>query len=150
MRSRVLRPIGGVMLLAVALAVLAVAAGTAFDYGRGWLVRMHLQDALDAAAHAAAGKDLSRSERLARARCAFGEAKGVAGVPLRITPMVDVFDELVLVSAGTRITTAFIGIAGIDEITVTGSAAVPLRHTHAAAPCEMAREHYAKPDTAVE
>lgn len=102
---------------------LVIAIGVAVDFGRGVHTNHSMQDAVDAAALAAAGMDgkATQSDQKALAAALFAEnyRKTFTGT---VTPVVSFGDETVTVVAGTEMPTTFMQVAKTDKIAVSVTA----------------------------
>lgn len=106
--------------VAVAMVILVASMGTAIDSGRGYLVKSHLSQALDAAA-LAGGRAVFSPNRDADIRMFFNANFPGEYLEAEVTGptiQVDANGEEIALAATARIPTTFMRILGIEEITV--------------------------------
>jgi Flp pilus assembly protein TadG len=134
---------GGVaMIVGMSIFVLAGALGVAVDSARGYSAKSKLQDAVDAAALAAAkaySQGLTSGEDDTPTAFAKAEARMffdanyasdyMGGVIADFDAEVDDSSESIVVKAEATIPTSFMQIFGIDEVSVTGEAQVVAAQT---------------------
>jgi Flp pilus assembly protein TadG len=107
----------------ILMTFLLIAIGVAVDFGRGVHTNHSMQDAVDAAALAAAGMDgkATQSDQKAFATAFFAEnyTKKFTGT---VTPLVSFGDETVTVVAATDMPTTFMQVAKTDKVAVSVTA----------------------------
>lgn len=112
--------------VAVAMVILVASMGTAIDSGRGYLVKSHLSQALDAAA-LAGGRAVFSPNRDADIRMFFNANFPGDYLDAEVTGpsiQVDANGEEIALAASARIPTTFMRILGIDTMTVRSETVV--------------------------
>ncbi len=114
------RQAGTTPFIAAAMIILVASIGTAIDSGRGYLVKSHLSQALDAAA-LAGGRAVFSPTRDSDIRMFFNANFPSEYLEAEVTGpsiQVDANGEEIALAASARIPTTFIRILGIDSVTV--------------------------------
>lgn len=120
------RQAGTTPFIAAAMIVLVASIGAAIDSGRGYLVKSHLSQALDAAA-LAGGRAVFSPDRDNDIRMFFNAnfpGEYLDAVVTGPTIQVDQNGEEIRLAATARIPTTFIRVLGIDEMTVRSQTVV--------------------------
>ncbi len=113
------------MIYALSLIPIIAATGSAIDLSRGMVVKMRLGESLDAAALAVGGTlGLTQAQMTAKAQQYF-DANYPAGEIGQISNLsVTMSGQVVTVSATAKVQTAFMGLFGVNYLTVDSSAEV--------------------------
>ncbi len=111
------------VILALALIPFVVGTGAAVDYGRAYMVKARLSNALDQAGLAVGSSDPSsdRDEILNKYFLANYPAEKM-GVPA--TPSMTINGDIIELSVNANIETAFLKLIGMNSITVTASSQI--------------------------